>query len=283
MVVGYEVAGVIDGVGADVADRYEGERVIAVTRFGGYADTVCVESFQTFSMPDEMSFEEGASLPVNYLTAYHMLFEVFRLRPGDHVLIHQVAGGVGTAASQLCRSVNGVLTYGTASAKKHDYARAHGCDHPIDYHATDYAERVRELTNGKGVDLVLDALGGADWKKGFELLRPAGTLIQFGWANIVKSGSRRMTHVLGQFAKMPLWTPMKLMHGNRGVAGVNMGHLWDHADLITREMNALLTLFVEGKIRPHIDQSFSFERAADAHTYIEAGQNLGKVLLAPTR
>ncbi len=279
MVVGYEVAGVIDAVGSGVNKRHEGQRVIAMTRFGGYADTLCVPSQQTFVMPNDMSFAEGAALPVNYLTAYHMLFEVFRLRPGDHVLIHQVAGGVGTAASQLCRSVEGVVTYGTASAHKHDYARAHGCTHPIDYRAVDYAERVRQLSGGRGVHLVLDALGGADWKKGFALLRPAGMLIPFGWANMTTAGSRRMTRVLKQFTHTPVWSPIKLMNENRGVAGVNMGHLWDHVDLITKEMEALQQLFAAGTIRPHIDGSYPFDQADEAHEQIEAGKNLGKVLL----
>jgi len=133
-ILGYEVSGVIDTVGESVTERSEGQRVLAMTRFGGYADTVCVDAAQSYVMPEQMSFEEGAALPVTYLTAYHMLFNVFRVRPGDHVLIHQDAGGVGTAASQLCRSVGGVTTYETASEAKHDYVRMNGCEHPIDYH-----------------------------------------------------------------------------------------------------------------------------------------------------
>ena len=284
MVLGYEVSGVIDTVAEGVSDRREGQRVLAITRFGGYADTVCVDAAQTYVMPEQMTFEEGAALPVAYLTAYHMLFNVFRVRAGDHVLIHQAAGGVGTAASQLCRSVGGVTTYGTASAGKHDYVRANGCDHPIDYHSVDYAEEIRRLTNGRGVDAVLDALGGDDWKKGYSLLRPGGLLIPFGWSNMAKHGKRRITHVLGQFTHLPWWTPMSLMHENKGVAGVNMGRLFlpGHEKERTHEaFTALLTLYEQGHIKPHVDRSFPFEQAAEAHGYIEAGQNVGKVLLTP--
>lgn len=281
MVVGYEVSGVIDAVGANVTERSEGQRVLSFTRFGGYADTVCVDARECFVMSDAMTFEEGAALPVNYLTAYHMLFNVFRVRTGDHVLIHQVAGGVGTAASQLCRSVGGVTSYGTASKAKHDHARENGCDHPIDYHSVDYADEVRRLTGGHGVDAVLDPLGGKDWKKGYELLRPGGLLMPFGWSNMAKYGKRKMTHVVGQLSKMPIWTPMKLMHENRGVAGVNMGHLWDEQELLRRAFTALLELYEQGAIRPHVDRAFPFEQAGEAHAYIEAGQNVGKVLLTP--
>jgi len=281
MVVGYEVSGVIDAVGEGVSDRSASQRVIATTRFGGYADTVCVGAEQTYLMPDQMTFEEGAALPVTYLTAYHMLFNVFRVRAGDHVLIHQAAGGVGTAASQLCRSVGGVTTYGTASKGKHPYVRGNGCDYPIDYHSVDYVEEIQKLTKGRGVDVVLDALGGSDWKKGYSLLRPGGLLIPFGWANMAKYGKRRMTHVVAQFSHLPWWTPVRLMHDNRGVAGVNMGHLWDERELTLEAFTALLELYVQGDIKPHIDRSFPMEHAAQAHAYIEAGKNLGKVLLTP--
>ena len=188
---------------------------------------------------------------------------------------------MGTAACQLCRSVDGVVSYGTASGRKHDYVRENGCDHPIDYHSVDYCQAVRELSHGHGVDVVLDALGGTDWKRGYSLLRPAGLLIPFGWANMAKFGKRRMTHVVGQLSRMPWWTPMKLMHENKGVAGVNMGRLWDHAELIAGEINALLEFYEQGHIKPHVDKAFPFEQAAEAHAYIEGGNNLGKVLLAP--
>jgi NADPH:quinone reductase-like Zn-dependent oxidoreductase len=281
MVVGYEVSGVIDALGPGADERSEGQRVLAMTRFGGYADTVCVDASQTYVLPEQMSFEEGAALPVTYLTAYHMLFNVFRVRSGDHVLIHQAAGGVGTAASQLCRSVGGVTTYGTASKAKHDYVRSNGCDHPIDYHTVDYADEIRKLTGGRGVDAVLDALGGNDWKKGYSLLRPGGLLIPFGWANMAKFGKRRMTHVMGQLTRMPWWTPMKLMHENKGVAGVNMGHLWDEHELTREAFTSLLASYERGHIKPHVDRAFLMAQASEAHAYIEAGQNVGKVLLTP--
>lgn len=281
MVVGYEVAGVIDALGEGADERHEGQRVLAMTRFGGYADTVCVDASQTYVLPEGMSFEEGAALPVTYLTAYHMLFNVFRVRSGDHVLIHQAAGGVGTAASQLCRSVGGVTTYGTASSAKHEYVRSNGCDHPIDYHSVDYVDEVRRLTDGRGVHAVLDALGGDDWKKGYGLLRPGGLLMPFGWANMAKFGKRRMTHVVGQLTRMPWWTPMKLMHENKGVAGVNMGHLWDEKELMRDAFTALLGLYERGQIKPHVDRAFPMAQASEAHAYIEAGQNVGKVLLVP--
>ncbi|HEX7672236.1 MAG TPA: medium chain dehydrogenase/reductase family protein [Polyangiaceae bacterium] len=280
-IVGYEGAGIVDAVGAGVTAWKPGDRVIFLSRFGAHASVVCLLDHQLFRMPDSMTFEEGAALPVNYLTAYHMLFEVRRLRPGDRVLVHMAAGGVGTAVLQLCRTVPGVTTIGTASAKKHEYVKSHGCDHVIDYRNQDYVDEVRRITSGAGVNVVLDALGGPDWKRGYALLAPGGVLVAFGLANAAVAGKRNLLHAAGQILRQPLYTCMKLMDDNRTVAGVNMGHLWDETVLLRREADALLDLFSRGLIKPHVGGVFPFSRAADAHAEIEHARNMGKIVLVP--
>ncbi len=280
-VVGYEGAGVVEAVGPGVSAGRVGERVFYLTRFGGHADVVCVKEAQAVQMPEAMSFEEGAALPVNYLTAYHMLFEIYRLRPGAHVLVHMAAGGVGTAALQLCRTVPDVTVYGTASAHKHAYLREQGCTHPIDYRSRDYAQEVRRLVGERGVDLVLDALGGGDWKKGYRLLRPTGMLIAFGFANVSVGGRRRLLHLARQFVRVPVFTPLHLMNDNRAIAGVNMGHLWDELELLRRESEALVELYSAGHLRPQVTGRYPFSRAREAFAELEEGRNTGKVLLLP--
>ena len=123
-VVGYEVAGVVDAPGERVQGYAVGQRVLAMTHFGGHADLVCVPADHVLAIPDAMSFEEAAAIPVNYVTAYHMLFRVASVRPGERVLVHMAAGGVGTAVLQLCRTVDDLEVFGTASAAKHDVLRA---------------------------------------------------------------------------------------------------------------------------------------------------------------
>jgi NADPH:quinone reductase-like Zn-dependent oxidoreductase len=113
------------------------------------------------------------------------------------------AGGVGIAVLQLCGTIDGVVTYGTASAAKHDVLRAEGCTHPIDYHSDDYVRRVRELTGGQGVDVVLDSRGGRDWKKGLSLLRPAGWLVAYGFANPTGGERRSLGRLLRQALGVP--------------------------------------------------------------------------------
>lgn len=280
-VVGYEAAGVIDAVGPGVTDRAVGDRVAALTRFGAHADTVCAPARNTFGLPDAMGFEEAAAIPVTYLTAYHMLFRVGHLAPGETVLIHMAAGGVGIAAIQLCRTVPGVRILGTASAGKHGTLREIGCDEPIDYHTVDYEAEVRRLTGGEGVDLVLDPLGGNDWRKGYRLLKPVGRLIAFGFSNAITGQRRNLLKLMWQGLRVPLFTPIGLMKSNRTLAGVDMGQMWHMIDMLTGEMNAVLEHWQRGEIRAKVDAVIPFDRVAEAHGRIEGRQNVGKIVLVP--
>ena len=280
-VLGYEAAGEVDALGEGVSEPAIGTRVVALTRFGGHADTVCVPATQVLTLPEGMSFEAAAAIPVTYLTAYHMLFRVSNLQPGERVLVHMAAGGVGIAALQLCATVPGVETFGTASVAKHAVLREEGCTHPIDYRQTDYAAKVRELTNGEGVDVVLDPLGGADWATGMSLLRPVGRLIAYGFANIASGERRRPIRMVRQVVRIPRFTPLGLMSSNRTVSGVNIGHLWEQVAMLRGELAAVLTLWQEGKVLPRIDSVHPFAEAAAAHARITERRNVGKVILVP--
>jgi NADPH:quinone reductase-like Zn-dependent oxidoreductase len=280
-VVGYEVAGVVDALGPGAVGPPIGRRVMALVRFGGHADVVCAAAEQVVEIPDEMSFEEAAALPVNYLTAYHMLFRVANVRPGERVLVHMAAGGVGIAVLQLCGTVGGVTTFGTASPAKHEVLRAEGCTHPIDYRSVDYAAEVRRLTGGEGVDIVLDPLGGRDWKKGLSLLRPVGRLVAYGFANLATGERRNLVGLVRQVVGVPVLTPVGLMNRNRSISGVNIGHLWGEIGMLREELDALLVLWRAGQIKPRIDAVFPFASAAQAHQRITERRNVGKVVLVP--
>jgi NADPH:quinone reductase-like Zn-dependent oxidoreductase len=210
-----------------------------------------------------------------------MLFRVANVRAGQRVLVHMAAGGVGLAVLQLCRTVDGVETFGTASAAKHDVLRAEGCTHPIDYRTEDYAARVLDLTGGEGVDLVLDALGGRDWRRGMRLLRPVGHLIAYGFANLSGGERRSVVRLARQLSSVPLFTPVGLMDRNRTVSGVNLGHLWGRPDLLREELEALMALWRSGGIKPRIDGVYPFEHSAQAHRRLGERQNIGKVVLVP--
>ncbi|GAA4590925.1 medium chain dehydrogenase/reductase family protein [Planotetraspora phitsanulokensis] len=283
-VVGYEIAGVVDKLGpamTAVTAPAVGTRVMALVRFGGHADVACLPAEQAVEIPDELGFEQAAAIPVNYLTAYHMVVRVATVQPGERVLVHMAAGGVGIAVLQLCGTIHGVVTYGTASAAKHDVLRAEGCTHPIDYRSDDYVRRVRELTGGQGVDVVLDPLGGRDWKKGLSLLRPAGRLVAYGFANLASGERRSLGRLLRQAVGVPLVTPLGLMDRNHTISGVNLGHLWDQATMLREGLQALVSLARAGDITPRIDTVVPFAHAAHAHRRITERRNIGKIVLIP--
>ena len=250
-VLGYEVSGIVDQTGDGPEGFTPGDRVVAMTKFGGHADAVCVSARSAIKLPDEISFETAAALPVNYLTAGHMARRVAGVRPGDTVLVHAAAGGVGQALLQVCQIIGGVRVIGTASASKHDMLRQNGCQEAIDYRTRDYVEEVRRLTGNAGVDIVFDCLGGADWKRGYDLLRSGGRLVAYGFANIQSGGARRLLPALVQLARMPRFSPLKLMTDNRSVSGVTLSHLW--GEPLIPDLAEAVRLCQEGKLRPHID------------------------------
>lgn len=277
--MGMEGSGVIEAVGEDVKDRKVGDRVIVLTRSGMWQEVVVVSANHTFPMPEQMSFEEGAALPVNYITAHMMLFEMANLRPGKSVLVHMAAGGVGIAVTQLCQTVPDVTVFGTASASKHETIAQGGVTHPIDYRTKDYVEEIRKVSP-KGVDIVLDSLGGSDTQKGFSLLKPLGTLVVFGVANSVTGQKKNLLAVAKTWYNQLSLTTLKLMQSNKAVCGFHLGYISDE-QLISRTMFELLELYGQGKIKPRIDSCFHFEEVTDAMKRMHERQNIGKVILLP--
>jgi NADPH:quinone reductase-like Zn-dependent oxidoreductase len=272
-VFGYEVAGVID-----LPAERAGERVIAATRFGGQSELVCVPPEMVFPMPEGLSFAEAASIPVVWLTAFHMLVTLANLKPGQTVLIHAAAGGVGTAAVQICKRLK-ALSIGTASAAKHARLRELGLNHAIDYRTEDFERRVMELTKGRGVDVALDATGA--FKKSYRCLAPMGKLMMFGASGTVSGDKRSLWSAARTAVRMPFFHPLKMMPGNTGIFGVNMGRLWGEAGLLGGEMAEIMKGFASGDYKAIVDSEIPFAEAARAHQRLTSRGNFGKVLLVP--
>ena len=257
------------------------DRVIAVHAFELYRTHCTLSADFVFKMPTAMTFAEAAAIPVQYVTAHMMLHEQAHVRPGDSVLVHMAAGGVGSAACQILRAVGDVRVIGTASAGKHEHVRANGCEHPIDYRSTDYVAEVQRITEQKGVDIILDPLGGGDIAKNYSLLAPMGRQILFGAANFVSgSGTLSGLHAFSTWWKTAKIDPMDLMMSNKSVMGYNLGKLVHDVPRIRAAMHAVLALYESGSIRPHVDAIFSFESAGAAHKYMVDRKNRGKLVLA---
>jgi NADPH:quinone reductase-like Zn-dependent oxidoreductase len=278
VVVGYEVAGVVDAVGPGVTRVHAGDRVVALTRFGGYATHVVTLEEFAFRISSRISDADAAALPVNYLTAMLALYKLANLSAGETVLILGAGGGVGVAAIQLARLRRAVII-GAASAAKHDALRALGADHTIDYRVADVAAEVRRLTGGRGADVILDPIGGESFRTSYRLLAPLGRLVVYG-VSVLASGERRnWWSVFRGLMRMPSFKPLSLMNNNRGVFGLNLGHLWDERRQLAAAMEMLIAEVEAGRLRPVVARSFPLDRAADAHRYLQQRLNIGKVLL----
>ncbi|NXY84025.1 VAT1 protein, partial [Alcedo cyanopectus] len=305
---GMECAGTVRAVGDDVRDRQVGDKVMVLARSGLWQEVVNVPASQTFLMPEGMSFEEAAALLVNYITAYMILFDFGNLRPNQSVLIHMAAGGVGTAAIQLCKTVENVTIFGTASASKHDYLKESGVTHPIDYRTMDYAEEVRKIspkgTSGGGllqlsclsskcketsnyfqfplgVDIVLDPLGGSDTSKAFNLLKPMGKVITYGVANLLTGQKKNLMAMAKTWWNQFSINALQLLHHNKAVCGYHLGYMDEEHELVGGVVAKLINLYTQGKIKPKIDSVWPFDQVADAMRQMQEKKNVGKVILVP--
>jgi NADPH:quinone reductase-like Zn-dependent oxidoreductase len=274
-VLGYEVAGEVVERAAGVRDVDVGDRVIAATRFGGYAEEVVVGAHDTLPLPAAMSFAEGAAVPVNYSTAWTALVDAAGLRPGERVLVHAAAGGVGIAATQIARA-EGAEVWGTASPGKHDQIRAQGVEHAIDYTRRGWDHALPPF------DVVLDPIGGASFRRSYRLLRPGGRLVAYG-AQATMRGERRDLRraVPAVLAMMRGFDLVRQMRDSKTVIGLNMLRLWDDRGTLEPWIAPLREGLARGTLRPVVAATVPFSRAGDAHRMLLERRNVGKVVLVP--
>jgi NADPH:quinone reductase-like Zn-dependent oxidoreductase len=274
-VVGYEVAGTITAVGAGVDPGRQGERVMAGTRFGGYAEQVVVAESDAIPLPEGLSFEQGAAIPVNYSTAWAALLGYGSLRAGERVLIHAAAGGVGIAATQLAKAA-GAEVHGTASPGKHARILELGVDHAIDYRKKGWEKGLSPY------DLIMDAIGGASFARSYALLRPGGRLVAYGASSVHQDETRNIRKALPQAARMFRgFNLIKQMGESKAVIGLNMLSLWDDRGTLEPWISPLAQALADGVVAPVVHAAVPFDDAPEAHRILGARENVGKVVLVP--
>jgi NADPH:quinone reductase-like Zn-dependent oxidoreductase len=273
-VVGYEVAGTILELGEGVDGLMPGQRVIAGTQFGGYASQVVVPAADVIALPDELSFEQGAAIPVNYGTAWAGLIGFGSLQAGERVLVHSAGGGVGIAATQIAKRA-GAEVYGTASPGKHARCEELGVDHAIDYTQGGWEQGLPKF------DVILDAVGGKSFRTGYDLLRPGGRLVAFGASAVVSGQRRNLVTALRTVIRMPRFNMIKQMSESKGVIGLNMLTLWKDRGTLQPWIAPLREMLDDGTLKPVVAGDFSFEDAGAAQTMITERRNVGKVVLVP--
>ncbi|MGB9302469.1 MAG: medium chain dehydrogenase/reductase family protein [Mycobacterium sp.] len=274
-VVGYEVAGTVEAVGDGVDPGRVGQRVLAGTRFGGYAEIVNVAANDSVALPEAMSFEQGAAVPVNYATAWAALLGYGSLRAGERVLIHAAAGGVGIAAIQFAKAA-GAEIHGTASPGKHQKLAELGVNRAIDYRRDGWWKDLDPY------DLVLDALGGTSLRRSYNLLRPGGRLVGYGISNLQQGEKRSLRTAAPQaLAMLRGFNLMDQLSESKAVIGLNMLRLWDDRGTLEPWITPLTTALDDGTISPIVHAAVPFAEAPEAHRILAARENIGKVVLVP--
>ena len=274
---GYEAAGeVMDGCEGGTG-LGPGDRVLAMTGFGGYSEQGGLDARRAIPLPDSMSFDQAAAIPVTYGTAYHMLVHLGNLARGDTVLVHHAAGGVGTAVAQICKAFGASLIVGTASAPKREFVASLGLRF-VDRESEDFVEVCKGATGGKGVHHAIDPVGGSHVMRSYKALRRGGKLYYFGASSAVKGDKRSWVTARRMWASTPRFDPLKMMSSNKAVFGVHMG-LLDDESVFRGHLDALSGMLLKGQIDPVIDSVWRFEQVAEAQKHIHDRKNRGKVLL----
>ena len=263
---GGEIAGVVNEVGAGVKSFAVGDRVLASAPMGGYADRIAIPAAFAHKMPDAMPFEEGASFPIVYPTSYAGLVFRAALQPGETLLVHAAAGGVGLAAVQIGKALGARVIATAGGADKVRVAIEAGADFGIDYNSEDFVERVKEITGGKGADVIYDSVGGDVFDKSLKCIAWNGRLLVIGFAG----------------GTIPSVAANRILLKNVAVTGLHWGAYAKYEPArIPETFAALFQLYEEKKIRPVIYKSYPLEQAADALAALGSRKTHGKVVLAP--
>ncbi len=274
-VLGYEVAGTVAAVGDGVSTPAADDRVMAGTRFGGYASRVVVRAVDAVALPDGVGFEAAAAIPVNYATAWAGLMTYANLQPGERVLLHAAGGGVGIAATQIAKRA-GAEVHGTASPAKHDAIRGFGVDVAHDYTREGWERGLPPF------DVIMDAVGGASVRRSYGMLRPGGRVVTFGASSVMSGETRNLLKAAPQALRMLRgFNLMDQMADSKAVIGLNLLRLWDDRGTLDPWITPLHEMLEDGTLRPVVHEAVPFDRAAEAHRILGERRNVGKVVLVP--
>jgi NADPH:quinone reductase-like Zn-dependent oxidoreductase len=275
-VLGTDIAGTVAAIGDGVSTLSVGDRVFGVTQYNGHAELVNTLADNVRPLSETLSFEQGAAIGINYATAWMSLVSYggIQHQRDSRVLIHAAAGGVGIAALQIARRYQAEI-WGTASKGKHQTIRKLGVDHPIDYNIKGWHKDLPTF------DVILDPLGGSNWRISYGLLRPGGRTVNYGASNAVPEGRRSLLAFAKALAVMPRPSLLKMLWASKGILGLSMPALWDDRGSYGPFLDPLVHLIDDGTIQPVIDGVFPFDKAPDAHRRLMQRKNIGKVILVP--
>lgn len=276
--LGYEVVGHVEKCGSNVQDIKVGDRVSAITRFGGYAEYAVAQKEVANIIPESMSVGTAVALATQYTTAYFLSHTMANIQEGDKVLVHAAAGGVGTALVQMALHKK-CLVFGTCSSlDKMDYLRKNGVHHPINYLEKDFASEIKTILGTGGLDVIFDPVGGLSVSKGYKLLTAGGRLVSYGVSSMNKTKS--IFGKIGVLAQFGIYHPLQFLSNSRGMIGVNMLKLGEeNPEKVANAMKAVINLAQKGIIKPFVGGEYKVDQMAEAHEYLESRKSMGKIVV----
>ncbi len=275
-VPGYDVCGTVERVSANITHLKEGDRVTALTRFGGYAEYALTDGRAATKISKDMNVAEATALTTQYCTAYYAAAYVVNLFAGDKVLIHSAAGGVGTALMQYARHKGCEIFATTGSQSKVELLKNAGAAHVINTSTTAFDEYIQEATKGEGVDVIFDAVGASFIRKGIASLAAGGRIVCYGAADM--SGSSNVFSQLVKGIQFGIYHPAVFMMSSKSLIGVNMLKIADHKPLVLQHcLQEVVKLYDAGVFKPQVGKVFKVSEIAEAHQYLEGRQSTGKV------
>jgi len=276
-VIGYENVGHVQEIGEGVEELKVGDRVLAFTRFNGYAEQVVTPELGVAKIPDEWSVGTAAALATQYTTALFAIEEAIgKLHHGDHVLVHAAAGGVGTALVQLLKA-KGCVVFGTASVVKHDYLRSIGVDYPVDYREKDYASEIEKLGYKGKLDVTFNPIGGNYVKKDYKLLNGGGCIVLFGASKLVDT-KRNIFKMIKVALGFGIWSPIKFVSDSKSIVGINLLRIVDaKPEIISACLKKAVSLAKSGEIHPTVTKEFNYLELDKAHDFLASRKSMGKI------
>jgi NADPH:quinone reductase-like Zn-dependent oxidoreductase len=273
---GFEASGIV--VDGGQSQFRPGDRVVGLKLFGAQTSRLAIDAEAVFKIPDSLNFEEAAAVPVNYITAYHVLSDLARVRAGESVLIHSAAGGVGTAACQLALNAGAyVIGIGGGPAKT-KHLRSLGVQEIVDRSAVEFSMEIKRRYP-KGIDIILDPVGGRTTRANLKLLGPGGRLVACGVSALAHYGKANIFQLLWDIVTFPRVRMVDLMQSNKSVFGVNLSRMLSRKKELGDILLKLLEMSAKKTIKPYIDKTYQPDDIAEAHRYLQSGASLGKLLI----
>lgn len=276
-VLGYDVVGTIYSLGSEVTELKIGDRVAALTRFGGYAEYATTMVEGVVKIPENYDEAQATALATQACTAYYCAEECVTLNTGDNVLIQAAAGGVGSILVQIARH-HGCTIFGTASSSKLKILEENSVHYPIDYTQKDFYKEVAKTLGGDNLDFVFDSIGGKVFKKGYKLLQPGGSMVTFGAAAQV-AGNNKLK-ALGVVFGFGIFSPIQLLMSSKSIVAVNMLRIADYKpSLFKKIFSGVMAYADQGIINPTVAKVYDADQISEAHSFLESRKSVGKVVM----